>query len=529
MTAALRVDQFTGAPVLSRADKRRHLKLVVSELQRREQLRTTPAELHPKQRIAFESTATEIMYGGAAGGGKSHLFRRAAITWCQMVPGLQVYIFRREFADLYKNHMESSTGFPVMLGDLIDAGLAKIAWAKNQIRFKNGPKGTYDGGSVIHLCHCQYEKDVMGYQGAEIHVLMIDELTQWTRDMYTYLRGRVRLGGLKMPKWLKGLGQFPRILTGANPGGIGHNWVKKDFVDIAPEQTITRVPKSEGGMLRQFIRALLQDNPSTTENDPDYEDRLEGLGNPALVRAMKLGDWDIVSGGFFDDLWDRSKHVLDPFEIPQSWRIDRTFDWGSSKPFSVGWWAESDGSPATMANGTTRHFARGSLFRIAEWYGCDPKKPNEGLKLLAVDIAKGINEREATWRDAYEWHVEPGAADSSIYDTENGNCIADDMEAEGVTWLLADKSPGSRKNGWEGLRKYLKRARDNPREEPGMFVFSTCTDFIRIVPVLPRDAKLTDDVDTKAEDHIGDETRYRVLEPKAGAWGTSTFSSGQKR
>src|SRR5690606_31152314 len=100
--------------------------------------------------------------------------------------------------------------------------------------------------------------------------------------------------------------------------------------------------RDEGGMMRQFIPALLEDNPTLQENDPDYETRLEGLGNAALVRAMRKGDWDIVSGGMFDDVWDRAVHVLKPFPVPDSWRVDRSCDWGSSKPFSFGWWAESD-------------------------------------------------------------------------------------------------------------------------------------------------------------------------------------------
>ncbi|MDI3341607.1 MAG: terminase family protein, partial [Sphaerobacter sp.] len=241
-------------------ERRRLLRLIQAEQERRR----TPPDLHPKQRVAFESTATEILYGGAAGGGKSHLMRLAAITWCQWVPGLQVYLFRREFPDLFKNHMEGPGSFPALLGPLLAAGEARIVWGKNQIRFRNG--------SVIHLCHCQYPKDVYGYQGAEIHVLMIDELTQWTREMYTFLRSRVRLGGLRVPPWLRHL--FPRILCGANPGGRGHNWVKADFIDIAAPLAITPMPKSEGGMLRQYIPARLEDNPSLLANDPDYESRL---------------------------------------------------------------------------------------------------------------------------------------------------------------------------------------------------------------------------------------------------------------
>ncbi len=456
-------------------------------------LSTLNLKLQRKQTIAFQSSATEILYGGAAGGGKSYLMRVAAIIWCSLIPGLQVYVFRRLFTDLWKNHMEGPSGFPALLAPWVAAKLVKINFSDNSIEFWNKSK--------IFLCHCQYEKDVLKYQGAEIHVLLVDELTHFTDKIYRFLRGRVRLAGLTIPPQFKGM--FPRIICGSNPGAIGHNWVKFAFIDNAKEYEIRRMPKTEGGMLRQFIPARLEDNPALVKSDPDYDERLEGLGDPELVRAMREGDWDIVAGGMFDDLWKRHKHVIEPFEIPSSWTIDRSFDWGSSAPFSVGWWAESDGTKAP--NGRT--YPRGTLFRIYEWYGWSGK-PNVGCKMLAVEIARGILEREQEWGIK----AKPGPADSSIFDTDNGVCIADDMADAGVRWTEADKSPGSRKNGAERLRKFLKAALQWPMESPGLFVFDRCTHFIRTVPVLPRDERHRDDVDTDAEDHVYDETRYKVLE-----------------
>jgi hypothetical protein len=454
--------------------------------------------LHPKQGEAFLSPATEILYGGAAGGGKSHLMRVAAIAWCTAIPGLQVYIFRRISDDLYKNHMEGPTGLPAILGPWINAGRVKVNYSKNSVEFWNGSK--------IHLCHCQYEKDVTKYQGAEIHVLMIDELTHFTETMYRYLRGRVRLGGLKVPaEWR---GKFPRIVCGSNPGGVGHNWVRATFVDAAPPREIVHTGKTEGGMRRQYIPARLDDNPTLRETDPDYIDRLEGLGRPDLIRAMKEGDWDIVAGGMFDDVWRLDKHVLKPFSIPDGWRVDRAFDWGSSKPFSVGWWAESDGTPAVQADGTTRTFPRGSLIRLGEWYGWNGR-PNEGLRVADSEIARGIKSRENEMNIAAR--VKVGPADSSIFDETNGDSPAKQQERGGVRWEKADKSPGSRKRGWQLMRNRLLAALADRPEEHGLYVFDTCRQFIRTVPVLPRDDKNPDDVDTAAEDHIGDETRYRCL------------------
>lgn len=469
--------------------------------------------------FAYKSTATEILYGGAAGGGKSHLFRAAAILWCLLIPGLQVYFFRRKYPDLLSNHMSGPRSFPILLAPFIQRGLAKINWGHLDIEFANG--------SAIHLRHCQYPKDVYNYQGAEIHVLIIDELTQWERLMYTFLRSRLRMVGLVVPLALQGL--FPRALLGANPGGIGHNWVKADFVSLAKQFAITDMPKIEGGMRRQFIPALMEDNPTLMEDDPDYGDKLEGLGDPALVKAMRSGDWDIVSGGMFDDLWKRDVHVIPPFQIPRSWRVDRSFDWGSSRPFSVGWWAESDGTTAQIVDPKTgklvsRTFPPGSLFRIDEWYGWTGRA-DEGTKALAVEVARGIVEKETTGILA-NLNVEPGPADSSIFDVENGMSISADMLDAGVEWSEADKSPGSRINGAEKMRKYLKASVTYSHDEPHLYVFDNCVSgFIRTVPVLPRDERKRDDVDTDAEDHAYDESRYRLLVKPSGRWGGGRFKT----
>ena len=447
-------------------------------------------ELHPRQSAAFVSPATEILYGGAAGGGKSHLMRTAAIAWATDIPGLQVYLFRRLSTDLVKNHMEGPTGFLSLLSEWVDAKLVRFNLSDNDIRFWNGSK--------IFLCHCQHEKDKYKYQGPEFHVLMIDELTHFSASIYSYLRGRVRLGGLRVPdRWR---GRFPRIVAGSNPGGVGHNWVKAAFIDGCKPMEIRRMPVSEGGMLRQYIPAKLSDNPTLAETDPLYIDRLAGLGSPELVRAMKDGDWDIVSGGMFDDVWRRDTHVIKPFKIPDGWVVDRAFDWGSSKPFSVLWFAEADG----VQHPAGRYWPRGTLVVVAEWYGWNGM-PDTGLKLTNREIARGIIEREAEMK----LKALPGPADSAIFSEYNGSSVAADMAAEGVVWVPADKRPGSRILGWEAIRQRLKAGMSEPMEAPGLFVFDNCQQFIRTVPVLPRDENKPDDVDTGSEDHVGDCLLYR--------------------
>jgi hypothetical protein len=346
---------------------------------------------------------------------------------------------------------------------------------------------------------------------------MIDELTQWARKMYAFLRGRVRLGGLKIPEQFAGM--FPRIISGANPGGVGHNWVKADFIDIAEPLALTRVKKEDGGMLRQYVPAKLKDNPTLVQNDPNYEDRLSGLGSEALVKAMKDGDWNIVAGGALDDVW--SERIIIPrFQVPYSWSLDRSFDWGSARPFSVCWWAEADGTEATMSNGVRWAPPPGSLIMCAEWYGA--KAPNEGVKMSATDVAIGIREREAELleRDWIVRHPNPGPADNQIKNVANPDTptIADDMAGEGVNWEDSDKSPGSRRIGLELVRSRIREAAKPMPEKPGLFIMAHCRQAIVQLPVLPRDERNPEDVDTASEDHIYDSVRYRVLAAKQGTW-----------
>lgn len=425
------------------------------------------------------------------------MMRAAAIMWCSLIPGLQVYIFRRTFPDLMKNHMEGPSSFPLMLAEWIAQKWVSINYSSNKIKFWNG--------SVIHLSHCQHEKNKFDYQGAEIHVLMMDELTHFTETIYRYLRGRVRMAGIVLPKEAEGF--FPRVLCGSNPGGLGHNWVKQTFIDGFRPMSMRQMPNEEGGLVRQYIPAKLKDNPTLLEDDPEYAARLAGLGNPALVKAMLEGDWNIVAGGMFDDLWNPERHILTPFEIPKDWTIDRSFDWGSSRPFSVGWWAESNGEDVSYPDGSVLALPRGSLIRIGEWYGWNGKA-NEGSRMLASEIARGVIEREKIM--GIYGRVKPGPADSAIYTNENGTCIADDMKLAGVKWEKADKSPGSRISGWEKMRDLLKEGAKPIPEKPVMKIFDTCTQFSRTIPTLPRDETKMDDVDTDAEDHIADEARYRA-------------------
>lgn len=473
--------------------------------------------LQERQSQAFLSKSTELLYGGGTYGGKSHLLRAAAIIWCVQIPGLQVYLFRREFPDLYKNHMEGPTGFPMMLLPWVNTKWAKINYGKNTIEFWNGSK--------IHLCHCQYEKDMYQYDGAEIHVLMIDELTHFPENIYRYLRGRVRLGGLFVPPEFRDC--FPRIVCGTNPGGVGHNWVKAFWIKLQKPFDMMRMAAAEGGLLRQFIPALATDNPIGIANDPNYMANQAGLGDSALVRARRDGDWDIVAGGALDDVWTQ-RVIIPRIPIPNVWTIDRSFDWGSTAPFSVLWFAEADGTEIRIAaTGKLRgkhpgyHWCppKRSLIVCHEWYGA--RTPNVGLKMGAKAIARGIKEREQALLEGNWINMRPrgGPADNQINAglDPSAPTLKAQMEEVGVTWTESNKTPGSRKIGLDTIRDMIKEAsRPNeqeptPPESPCIYIMDHCRELISHLPVLPRDPKNSDDVDTAAEDHDYDALRYRVL------------------
>lgn len=448
--------------------------------------------LHPKQALALETPATEVLYGGAAGGGKSHLMRVASILWCSAIPGLQVYLARRIRDDLIKNHMEGPKGFRALLAGWVLCGFCKIV--DDEIRFWNGSK--------IYLCHCKDEKDVYKYQGAEIHVLIIDELTHFTESMYRFLRSRVRMVGLQLPeKWR---GRFPRILAGANPGNVGHLFVKATFVDGTDTYEVRQMPPEEGGMKRQFIPALLEDNPSMGDDDPTYEQKLHGLGSKTLVDAMRYGNWDVVEGAYFD-CWDTKRHVIRPFEIPAQWVRFRSMDWGSAKPFSVGWWAvASDQMTATNRTGDRIIIPRGCMVRYREWYGAS--KPNVGLKLFAEKVAKGIAERQAK-----DEKIDYSVLDPAAFAEDGGKSIADRMRDEKVFFKPADNARVSQRGamgGWDQMRARLVGDEDG---HAMIVTFSNCHDSIRTIPALQHDQVRPEDVNSDMEDHAADEWRYACM------------------
>ena len=416
--------------------------------------------------------ASDILYGGARGGGKSHGilldFAAHAYKHGQNVSGV---LFRRTYPELEDLQSKAQRIYP-FLGASYKAG-AKT-WS-------------FPSGASLKMRHFANEDSVSSYIGHEYSWMGFDQLDSWPKqETVDKLKANLR----------NPHGIPSRMVSTANPAGVGHNWIKARYIDPAPPRTIIR---ENGFGSKCFIPATVWDNEILMKADPSYIDRLKESGAEWLVRAWLHGDWDIVAGGMFDDVWKREVHVIEPFEVPKSWRIDRSFDWGSSAPFSVQWWAESDGTP--LEDG--RVWPKGTLFHIAEWYGCTGN-PNEGIKMLASEIARGIVETEQRMgRKVYA-----GAADPSIFAVSNGTSIGDEMARVGVRWEKADNA---RKAGWEKMRRLLKASLADRMEEAGLFVFSTCRQFIRTVPSLPRDSRDMEDLDTNTEDHIADAARYRIM------------------
>lgn len=515
------------------------------------------------QTLAMSYPGHVLLYHGTRGPGKTdaqlmRFRRRVGIGYGRFWRGI---IFDKE----YKN-----------LDDLVSKSMRWFPEFKDGARFvssKSDYKWTWPTGEELLFRAVKRDQDYWGYHGQEFPFIGWNELTKYPKDtlfdmMMSCNRssyrpedyplsidgdlfnatGQVRFINQDEPQAIQYLlPEIPlEVFATCNPHGVGHNWVKKRFINAAPM----------GKVFRKVVNVF---NPRTQQREdviitqchlfgsyrenkylsPKYIAELEQITDKNKRKAWLMGDWDIVAGGMFDDMWDSLYHVVKPFKIPSNWRIDRSYDHGNSAPFSVGWWAESDGSDVQMADGTWRSTVRGDLFRINEWYGWSGKA-NQGLNMLAGDIAAGIIERELA--AGYHGRVKPGPADNSIWDSLNGNSIAAEMAKDvkvngtqyhGVRWARSDKSPGSRKDGWEKCRKFLKGAlpatvkvKDRegkdvevrvPREKPGLFVFNTCTMFLDLFPTLPRDEEDPDDVDTDAEDHIGDEVRYRVLASGTGA------------
>lgn len=461
----------------------------------------------PGSQFAFAMAwqqAFEVLYEGTRGPGKTdslimdfyqHVGRGFGAEW-------RGVLFRQTYPQLSDVIAKTEKWFPLVCPGA-KYNRAEHVW-------------TFPQGEVLMLRHMKNPADYWNHHGHAYPWIGWEELCNWPDDKcYKVMMSCSRSTRPGMPRAYRAT---------TNPYGPGHNWVKARW----------RLPHGRGRIIRDSfvdgypepprlaIHGTLRENRILLHADPGYVQKIRSAArNASELAAWLEGSWDILAGGMFDDLWRGEVHVVPsvPLQlIPKGWKIDRAFDWGSSAPFAVCWFAESNGEPFVY-NGRTYGKVRGDVYQIQEWYGWDGRTRNEGLRMLAVEVAQGIVDREEDWE--IRKRVKPGPADSSIFDDENGNCIARDMQRKGVRWNAADKGPGSRKQGWEQIRKRLKGAlppvEGGPREMPGFFVFDWCYQTVETFPTLPRDDKDLDDVDTDAEDHIGDAIRYRIRKKLRGA------------
>lgn len=441
----------------------------------------------PKQKMFHASNANEVLYGGAAGGGKTKALVMDAFLRCWNNPKTTAVIFRRTYQELKDTDIkEALASYPESSGKYIAGNY--------EFRLMNG--------SSILFRHCENAADKNKYRGMEIQFLYFDELTSFEQEIYDFIKTRLRAK--------KELGVVPIVRSASNPGDIGHGWVKKMFVDAGPYMSIqTQEIWSEAlhksrKIRTQYIPALATENPHITD---DYIFELEQKPK-ALRDALLMGDWNAFEGQVFTEFanvrehyGDRKwTHVIDPFEIPDDWPRYFSFDWGYSDPFACQWWAMD---------------YNGVAYLYKEWYGCVPNKADKGLELTPQQIMEGILDREK--EEAERGIKILRVADPSIFERSHGESIADKMapgyygRLKGITFDPADNTRLS------GKMEVHERLRFDENGRPKMYIFSTCDDWIRTVPNLPYNTKKKgnrkhEDIDTDAEDHDYDATRYFLME-----------------
>ena len=490
------------------------------------------------QELALDTRADETMFTGNRGPGKTDTqlmrYRRyVGIGYGAFWRGI---IFDRQYKNLDDMVAKSKRWFYAF-----DDG---AKWLSS----KSDYKWVWPTGEELLFRALNHEDDYWDYHGQEFPFIGWNELTKFpTSSLYDKLQScnRSSFRPEDYPLFINGevynktgmvvfvnekhrnavkklLPKIPlQTFSTSNPHGAGHNWVKERFIDAAPYGKIVRnyydvfnpqTQKEEKIERTQVsIFGTYKENPFLT---PEYVANLyqQTQNDEVLREAWLKGNWDIISGGALDGVWKLKVHIKPRFAVPASWRIDRSMDWGSSHPFSVGWWAEANGEEVQLSDGTKFAPKPGSLIQICEWYGTKKIGTNKGVQMSATDVAKGVIEVEkhlmtTGWIKTQPF---PGPADNSIGDTReiDVESIAVKMAKAGVKWTESFKSSGSRIIGLQVFRDRLKASMDN--EGPGLYFMDNCRASILTLPTLPRSEKNQDDVDTLAEDHVYDMVRYRV-------------------
>jgi hypothetical protein len=452
--------------------------------------------------------AFECLFHGSRGNGKTdallmdfaqHVGQGWGVAW-------RGIIFRQTIPALEDLISKSKKWFPLIFPDATYNKTTHV-W-----QFKTG--------ETLKLAQFRNIDDYQKYHGHEYAFIGWEELTNWASSdgyeaMITCCRSSTE-------------GVILKIRATCNPLGPGHHWVKNRFIDPSPDGKVFFVNNQS----RVAIRGRTEENRILLKAQPDYIQTLMNITDENKRSAWYLGSWDIVSGCAISSVWTPSRHILRPFKIPPSWTYCRSYDYGYSAPFSVGWWAISDGTTAKVEetleidyNDTGRewgesspieetllidkHYQKGTYFRIAEYYGASG--PNKGVTMQVPDVAKEILRIEERLGIKGKIRRHNSIADASIFDAIPGAVsIARQFENSGVVWSRSEKKAGSRKQGLDLLRSLLYNSIKFKTEKPGLYIFDTCRDWIRTVPTLPMDSKDIEDVDTNGEDHIYDETRYMI-------------------
>lgn len=361
---------------------------------------------------------------------------------------------------------------------------------------KSSHTWVFPGGEELLLRQMKTPDDYWDYHGHEYPFIGWEELTSWpTGECYEVMKSCFRSPAPGMPRLMR---------STTNPFGVGHRWVKEQWIEPGPRGSI--ILDKEGNR-RVAIHGSVEENLYLVKNDPDYIRRLDAIKDPNVRAAWRYGSWEINAGGAVDDVWDAKIHMIPCFDVPNNWTIKRSFDWGSARPFSVGWHATSNGEEVELSDGTTRSFRPGSQIRVAELYGSNGQ-PNVGLKWTNRRIAQEIVAKEVQL--GIRGRVLAGAADSAIFSESTGydKSIYQEMVEEGVEFIPAPKGPGSRRRRLSFLRSALDAAKMN--EGPGLFAMNRCTEFRRQIPALPRDEDDYECVDSDCEDHLYDELTYEL-------------------
>ncbi|WAW09908.1 terminase family protein [Oxalobacter vibrioformis] len=346
------------------------------------------------------------------------------------------------------------------------------------IRFNESDyRWTWPTGETLYFRYGATEDDYWNYHGHEYPWLGFEELTNW-RDLtfFESMMSTCRSSFAGMPRMIRAT---------CNPYGIGHTAVKERYRigDVPPGKII----REEGQQPRVRIHSSIFENTHLLDADPDYLPTLEAIRDPNRRRAWLLGDWDIHIGSFLEGVWNPAEHVIDPFMIPSSWRVWKAMDWGYAAPYAVYWFAMDHD---------------GVIYIWRELYGAG-EKPGQGTRENAADVAKRIKVIEAhDERMGYEYRM--NLADPSIF-ARNGadRSIGQIFRENGVRWQEAWNAKGSRVNGAQEIIRLLCENR--------LKVFRTCRHWLATVPSIAPDAINPEDVDTRANDHAWDATRYGIM------------------